>query len=287
VTRLSIVGLALLLLPLQDRPRFQSAARTVFIYATVQGPAGRLVSDLTAADFTIRDEGIVQPITVFDNSPQKITLVAMFDMSRSMTSRYAALRDAAHALIEALWPDDRARLGTFGIEVALSPVLTSDKQVLRRVLDEELWPGGPTPLWSGAEQAMASLEKEDGRRVILLFTDGDDSGLGVSLIGIPAASLRGVRDRAERDNFMFYAVGMPGRGLSGAVTGLATDTGGGFTFVKDNEALGPAFAALVEQLHHQYVLGFQSDARDGRSHKLTIEARSGMKVRARKSYRAD
>ena len=101
---------------------------------------------------------------------------ALFDMSNSMTRHHAAVRSAADALIDALWPGDRVRLGSFGIEVALSPLLTNDARVLHRIVDEELWPGGPTPLWAATYQAMTSLAEEHGRRVVLLLTDGDDSG---------------------------------------------------------------------------------------------------------------
>jgi VWFA-related protein len=286
VSRVLVSILGLLLLAPQDRPRFQSAASTVFVYATVQGADGRLVPNLTAADFTIRDEGQVQRITVFDDAPQALTLVAMFDMSNSMTKLHRQLQEAAAAFIGALWTGDRIRIGSFGREIALSPLLTSDKPTLRRILDEELWTGGPTPLWASTQLAMTSLSSEQGRRVVLLFTDGEDAYHAPPPFAndtSPAA----IRARAERENFMIYAIGFPGSGLSGDLRVLATDSGGGFALVSRTDDLGAKFAAVVDELHHQYVLGFAADAHDGRSHSLTVTARPGMKVQARKSYRAN
>src|SRR4051794_11296719 len=241
------------LLGAQARPPvFRSAARTVYIYATVQGRDGRLVPDLTRDDFEVLDEGRVRPITVFDNTPQPITLALMFDMSNSMAKEYPRIRAAASAFVGALWPDDRARIGSFGREVAISPLLTSDKATLLRVVDEELWPGGATPLWYATATDMNALESESGRRVVLLFTDGDDSGLFVP------GSRGDVHRRAERDAFMVYAIGLQGHGLSDSMHVLVDDTGGGRFLVPRAADLGATFARVVEELHHQYLLGFST-----------------------------
>ena len=265
----------------QDRPTFRLAARTVYIYATVQSADGRLVTDLTRDDFEVLDNNRPQAITVFDNTPQKITVAVMFDMSRSMAGQYPRIRDAAVAFVRALWPEDRASIGSFGMEVSISPFLTSDKPTLLRVIDEELWPGHNTPLWHAAEIALTALEPEPGRRVVLLFTDGKDS-----LFLVPGDYGR-VRDIAERGGYMIYAVGLASNDLSDDMRDLAASTGGGHFLVRKEDDLGSTFAKVVEELHHQYVIGFSTDAVDGRSHKLTIRTKaSGMKVRGRKSYLA-
>jgi VWFA-related protein len=264
----------------QDRPpTFRAATRTVPVYATVQGRDGRLVPDLTRSDFRVFEDGRERPLTVFDNTPQAITIAVMFDMSNSMARQYRRIREAASAFVAALWPDDRARIGSFGLEVAISPLLTSDKAVLHRVLDEELWPGGPTPLWYASDLAMKSLDNEPGRRVVLLFTDGEDSGLFVP------GSRGATRRHAEDGGFMVYAVGLPRGDLSEDVQSLAASTGGGHFIVKTEDDLASTFARVVEELHHQYVLGFTPETLDGRSHEIEVKTtRSGAKVRARKSY---
>jgi len=264
---------------LQDRPTFRAASRTVDVYATVQGKDGRLVPDLAQADFRVFEDGRERPIAVFDNSPQPITVAVMIDMSNSMASQLPQIREAAEAFVAALWPADRVRIGSFGLETAISPLLTSDKAVLRRVLDEELWPGGPTPLWYAADIAMTSLEQESGRRVVLLFTDGDDSGLFVP------GSRATTRRHAVFGGFMIYAVGLPRRSLSDDIKALAEDTGGGHFVVRGDDDLSATFARVVEELHHQYLLGFTTDSRDGKSHSIEVKtARTGAHVRARKSY---
>jgi Ca-activated chloride channel family protein len=282
MTRLLIAGAALWTVAIgQERPTFRAEANTVYIYATVQRNDGRLVTDLTRDDFEVFDNNRPQPITVFDNTPQRITVAVMFDMSRSMAGQYPRIRDAAVALVQALWPDDRARIGSFGMEVAISPLLTNDKPTLLRIIDEELWPGKNTPLWYGTEMAMKALEDEPGRRVVLLFTDGVDSTLLV-----PGNQGR-TREMAERGAFMIYAVGLGGLfgGMSDEMKLFVAATGGGHFVVPKEDDLGKTFAQVVEELHHQYVIGFSPETLDGKSHKLTIKTRQpGMKVRGRKTY---
>jgi Ca-activated chloride channel homolog len=276
-----VLGIACgcLLAAAQDKPTFRSTSRTVHVYATVQGRDGRLVPDLTRDDFRIFEDGHERPLAVFDNTPQAITVAVLFDMSNSMAKQYLVLRAAANAFVAALWPADRARIGAFGLEVSISPLLTSDKAVLQRVLDEELWPGGPTPLWHATDLAMTTLDDEPGRRVVLLFTDGQDSQLFVP------GTLKTTRRHAERGGFMIYAIGLPGRELADEASALAEDTGGGHFVVGSEDDLAGTFTRVVDELHHQYVLGFRSDLVDGRPHTIEVKTtRSGTKVRARKSY---
>src|SRR5262249_2648232 len=203
--RLVFLGLACgcVLFVTQDKTTFRSTSRTVNVYATVQGSDGRLVPDLTRSDFRVFEDGHERPLTVFDNTPQAITVAVMFDMSNSMASQYERIRQAAGALGAALRRGDRARIGTFGQEVAISPLLTGDKSVLARILDEELWPGGPTPLWYATDVAMTTLDDEPGRRVVLLLTDGEDSGPFVrgSAVTRSAAASRSTRSACHGVSF--------------------------------------------------------------------------------------
>ena len=84
---------------------------------------------------------------------------------------------------------------------------------------------------------------------------------------------------------MIYAVGLESNGLTGDMRNLAADTGGGHFLVRAEDDLGKTFAQVVEELHHRYVIGFSTEATDGKSHTLTVKAkRSGLKVRARRGY---
>lgn len=281
----SLAAFLLLLAPggAQERTVFRTRVQTVMLHATVQGDDGRLVPDLPRNAFEVRDEGRPVEITVFSSDPQPITVVLLLDMSGSMIGHFLRVREATKHFIEALQEGDRARIGTFGIEVALSPWLTGDKKILHRVLREELWPGGGTPLWNAIHGAMTSLDEEPGRRVVLVLTDGVASG---NLPGLPGSEGK-VRDKAENGGFMFYVIGIEGSPLDESVTTLAGRTGGGHFKLDAGADLSATFLRVIEELRHQYLIGFTPPKADGKMHDVDVKIRRDrMKVRARKSYRA-
>jgi len=292
-----------------QQPTFRSGVRTVAVYATVSDREGRLVPNLEQDKFRVLDNGRPTDMTVFSNQAQPITVAVMLDMSGSMGVRMMRVRDSTERFIDAIAPGDRARLGTFGWEIAISPVLTDDKALLRRVLHEELWPGGPTPLWRALLSAMTSLEGERGRRVVLVLTDGDDDDQ--YRVSRPKAA--DVRRRAVRDAFMVYAIGMERSqrtatlayydgggaetlrkvlptglalgGLSEEIVNVVEETGGGHFELQSDADLGATFARVAEELRHQYLLGFAPETLDGKVHELDVQVKvPGCRARARKSY---
>lgn len=300
----------------QSSPQtFRAGIEAVSIYATVRSADGALVPDLTRDDFEVRDNGTVREITIFSREIVPITVTVMLDMSGSQEAGVAWARDAANAFVNELLPVDRARIGTFGAEIAISPRLTSDKAYLRRVLEEEIWPGGGTPLWDALDRAMTSIAKEEGRRVVLAITDGYDNGAGgifpSSSMFVTGSQSKGssaatvgpgpdtrLASRIAREGFMVYAVGrrlperqaphLPVAELSHQIKVLAADSGGGFRVFSTQEDVNAAMAKVAEELHHQYLIGFTPAAIDNKVHRLDVRVkRSGMTAQARKTYLAD
>ncbi len=304
----AVLGIVAFASPLaEQKPTFRSAVHTVPLYATVTDREGRLVPDLDKDAFRILDNGHPADVTVFSNDVKPITVALMLDTSGSMAGRVVRVGEATGRFIDALAAGDRARIGTFGWEVSLSPMLTGNKETLRRVLGEEVWPGGPTPLWRATHAAMTSLEGESGRRVVLLLTDGEDN----DQYKLQRPKVSGVKDRAERDGFMVYAIGMfrsqravylvrpdrstatlangmPVGGLSDEIVRVVEETGGGHFEVQKDGDLESTFARVTEELRHQYQLGFSPATLDGKVHKLEVLVKTpGCRVRARKSYVAE
>ena len=258
---------------------YQNGAQTVAVYATVIDRNGRLAANLTKTDFQILDNGQPADITVFSNDLQPLTVALMLDTSYSMQPRLALVKDSTRRFIEALQPGDRVRLGTFAEEVSVSPLLTGDKGVLQRVLDEEVWPGGTTPLWNAIDEAMNAFVHETGRRVVMTLTDGTNTD--------GAMPMDQVRARLIRDGFMVYMVGMPGTTLDHRAVDLADETGGGHFEVPTPTGLSATFAKVADELRHQYALGFTPIALDGRVHTIDVRlTRPGLTARARRSYLA-
>ena len=293
-----------------QQPVFRGASDLVRVYVTVTDRSGKLVTSLVQNDFEVRDEGKPQPITQFDNTPQPVRLIVMLDVSGSMSGNLPLLRDACAQLFARFRPDDVARVGSFGYDVTISPTFTHDVGELRSEVPTSIAPDAPTPLWRGIDQALDAFksaeDKADKRPVILVLSDGKDSG-PISFRQRPVSQAE-IIERARREDVMIFAVGMrsrnarpmpPGIGPGGLQAALMADlpdpglarvaeeTGGGYTEIRFGQDLAAAFAEVADELHTQYLLGFAPTKRDGKVHDLSVRLnQAGMKSRARKTYLA-
>jgi Ca-activated chloride channel family protein len=282
---------------------FRSGSRTVAVYGTVTDREGRLVPNLSREDFEVRDNGKPQPITVFSNDVQPITVVLMLDRSGSMRGNFGLVVAAAEAFVRRLEPGDKARIGSFAERVTIEPeTFTSDREEMIRILRSNLQPPGPTPLWNALDEAITSLREQEGRRVVLVFSDGADAPMNFRFNN---RSVMDVMRRAQQEDVMVYAVGLQstilrspsaGRGGLGAgglmsqrpdpaLSRIAEETGGGYFEMNRAENLAATFAGVADELHHHYALGFEPARLDDRMHKVEVKVgKPGMKVRARKEY---
>lgn len=284
---LAVMALSVVALGAQQQPTFRSGTRTVPIYATVTDALGRLIPDLERGDFEILDSGKKVELTVFENAIQPITVVVMLDTSGSMTMNLDLLKQAATQFVIRLLPQDRARIGSFSDRIRVAPAgFTSDRDELIRILRDDIQYGNPTALWDATDAGMTALKDVEGRRVVLVFTDGADN--------VSARTQGEVLKRGRDGEFLIYAIGlrsrMRGQGVTEPDPGLrklAEETGGGYFELSDTDELNSTFTRVAAELHSQYVLGFSPEALDGRVHKLDVTIkRPGLVARARKSYLA-
>jgi VWFA-related protein len=199
----ALAGAAVAVVTAQNPPSFRAGAELVSIYATVTDRAGRLVTDLKKSDFEVRDNGRRQTLTHFTNDLQPFSAVVMIDRSGSMASHFELVREAAATLVERLLPGDRLRIGSFGDHIRLSPeTFTGDREVLLGILRENLQDAGASsPVWAAVNASITAVAAEPGRRVVLIFSDGRDSGSSEP-VGVDDA----IR-RAEAHDVMVYAIG--------------------------------------------------------------------------------
>jgi Ca-activated chloride channel family protein len=269
-------------------PIFRSGARTeVPLYATVMDGSGRLVPDLDRADFTVLDDGKPVELTQFSNASQPFTAVVMLDTSASMTANLELLNHAAEQFLLRLLPVDRAQVGAFNDKIQLSGRFTNDRDELVKALDD-LQIGNPTRLNDAIATSLDALERIDGRRIVLVFTDGEDTA---SKLGF-----RPVLERARDEEVMVYSIGLESEFFNGQrlqrsrpsrdLRKISDETGGGYFELKKSDQLAPTFTRVAQELRSQYLLGFAPATLDGKLHKLEVRARQGMTVRARRSYLA-
>lgn len=312
--------------PAAQEATFRGANRTVAVFATVTGADGRLVTDLPRESFAVFDNGKPQPLSIFASDIQPITVVMLLDRSGSMRANFRLVEEAAERFVSAMMPGDKARIGSFSNRIQVDPRdFTSDHDELYRILQTELQEEGPTPLWNAVSVGITALLHQQGRRVILVFTDGMDAPFP----GQSKNSLKDVMQRAEEEDVMVYAIGFNpsdpsagggayrrgggggggfggggfghggfGRGFGGGgrtpvadhpdegLPKIAAATGGGYFELTTPKDLAATFARVADELHHQYALGFTPEKLDGKMHALDVRSQPGLTVKARRSYLA-
>src|SRR5262245_5396784 len=294
-------------------PTFVTPTRTVAVYAPVTDSQGRLAPDLTRDNFEVEDNGVKQELTVFSNDIQPITGIMLLDRSGSMKPNLELEIRAAETFVHGMLAEDRLRIGNFGKDIVIEPAdFTSDRNVLLKVLRGDLQNDGPTPLWNAIDRAIDKLLLEKSRRVVVAMSDGVDEPVDFSG---HAKSMKDVMKRAEDNDVMIYAIGVEGlapfqqqgaaQGFGGrgmmtprrnqplmqrpdeGMAKIAAATGGGyFELTSPGDVLGK-FDRVIDELHHQYALGFVPQKLDGKVHDLTVKVnKPGHAVRARKHYLA-
>jgi Ca-activated chloride channel family protein len=290
----SVVAATVLIAPAraqepQPQSKFKVSTNSVALYATVTDATKRLVPDLGQDDFEVYDNGKLQTLTQFDNRPLPITVVVMLDTSGSMTLALDLVKSAAEQFLLRLLPEDQGMVGAFNDKIEFHPEgFTNSRDELVRAL-KELDFGYPTRLYDAVNESMAQLNGIPGRKVVLVFTDGDDNA---SKVGSGD-----VTDRGRVEDVMVYSIGLENEYFDGArrvrsspdrgLRRLSEETGGGFFLLKKTDELTSTFTRVAQELHSQYVLGFTPQVLDGKVHKLEVRLKKpGMTARARKSYLA-
>jgi Ca-activated chloride channel family protein len=271
-----------------QQPTFRAGTQVVSLFATVTDAQKRLVPDLTQGDFDVFDNEKPQPLVFFQNEIQPISVVVMLDTSGSMTLTLDLLRAAAEQFVLRLLPADKARVGAFNDKIQfMGRSFMNDRDQL--VTDiKNLDYGNGTRLWDALAASVEELKGIEGRKVILVFTDGDDTESRNSSLGK-------VIDRARIDEVMVYAIGLESRYFDGqrmvrsrpdgGLRKVADETGGGYFELTKAAELSSTFTRVAQELHSQYVLGFTPTLLDGKVHKLAVRMKqSGMTARARRSY---
>jgi VWFA-related protein len=187
---------------------FKGGTRTVAVFTTVTDASGQLVPDLGRGDFEVDDNGKRQDLSIFASDIRPITVVMLLDRSGSLRTKFALVEKAAEEFVAQMLPADKARIGSFSDRIQVDPRdFTSDHDQMLEILRSELQEAGPTPLWNAVNVGITALLHEQGRRVVLVFTDGVDNPLNGHA---STNTLRDVMKRAEEEDIMVYAIGLAG-----------------------------------------------------------------------------
>jgi VWFA-related protein len=274
--------------------------RLVNVYASVRDDRGRSVLDLGRDDFSVTEDGVPQTLTHFSSARAPITIALLVDSSASMRlqGRIEMARKGAEEFVDEVEPADRLLVFSFDdtLHGDATP-LTDRKAVHERI--RAITPGGGTALYDSLYAVAGMLQAVEGRRAMVLLSDGRDQ----ALVENEPGSLRlfeEALERAHRVEMAIYAIGLGGhldreldlaqsRSLKEILATLARQTGGKAWFPARVSELGDVYRQIADDLKRQYTLAYASTntRRDGRWRALRVTVgRPGLTVQARQGYYA-
>jgi Ca-activated chloride channel family protein len=248
---------------------------------------------LERKDFTISEDGAPQEVAFFGAEDTPFAAAVLLDTSGSMEHKLTVARAAVARFADRTRRDDRLAVFAFADSV---------KQVQefgpgRREVSDALWDmvaDGNTKMFDCVDEAVAALEKRsEQRRAIVLLSDGGDSGsrvsrdkalnralaAGVTFYTIDLRPSGGQSSMSKQDQILAYAT----------LKTLADKSGGRFFTLSGGSDLDAAFGEIVDELGHQYTLGYYptNQRRDGKYRRIGVTTtQQGVALRARPGYTA-
>lgn len=288
--------------------RFRTVVNEVLVPVTATDAEGHVIGDLTPSEFRLFEDGALQVIdsVLAEETPLSLGIVA--DVSGSMDENIESVRIALSVLFDDLAYDDRVFVGRFSDDFQPIQNLTADREQLQRAL-LKLEPFGNTALYDGVIEGLQRLRSTDGRRALILVSDGlDNCSKNTAQQAIELARISGIAiyalglgERAKRRSI--YSVvfprarRVPSRGLDeNLLRELAESTGGRLLALIDTrKGAGAEFGATLrdtfdhvsEELRKMYVLAYRpaSSELNGKFRELRVEVmRPNLVVRFREGY---
>jgi Ca-activated chloride channel family protein len=260
--------------PTPPQTPFRAAIDLVSLNVTVTEGAGKYVTDLTANDFSVFEDGVKQDVTFFNRTNLPIALALLMDTSASMETKLPTAQEAAIGFARRLRPQDVAEIIDFDSRVTVLQNFTNNAAELEQAI-RKTSAGGSTSLYNAVYIALKDLKKvvakstdEIRRQAIVVLSDGEDTS---SLLPFEE-----VLDLAKRSETAIYAIGLrvpdgPGSSTKGfreaefVMRQFAQETGGRAFFPSQLAELAPVYGQISDELSSQYTVGYTSKnpKRDG------------------------
>jgi VWFA-related protein len=226
------------------QPAFRAGVEAVEVDVAVTR-GGKMVAGLTAGNFVVTDNGVLQNVTTALLSAEPLRLTLVLDVSRSVSgSRLTSLIAASRSLVTALRPEDQASLITFSHRITSAAPMSHDRSVIANALTR-LSGNGATALRDAAYLGLSTASDDRSRALLLLFSDGFDT----------ASFLTGevVVDAARRSNAVVHTVQFRGDPF---LDRLAQITGGRTWSARSDRQLEELFGRVLDEMRARYLLTY-------------------------------
>jgi Ca-activated chloride channel family protein len=271
---------------------FKVNVKLVNVFVTVTDERGAPVASLKKDNFELHEDGKEQKIAVFDKeSALPLSIVLAVDTSLStrkdLPLELASARRFAHAILR---PIDALSVYQFSEIVNEVVPFTSDLSRIDRGIDR-IRMGSATAMYDALFLGSQALEPRQGRKVMVIITDGGDT---MSKVDYKEA----VRAAEEAEAILYSIIVVPIEASAGRDTGgehaliqLSSDTGGKYFYAKSLSQLDDAFRQISDELRTQYLLAYYPSQRlsDSEFRRILVTvnglpASSNFKVRNRIGY---
>jgi Ca-activated chloride channel family protein len=282
--------------PRQQTPSFRGGVELVSLNVTVTDGTQKYVTDLTADDFSVFEDGVKQDVSFFSRTNLPIALALLLDTSASMETKLSTAQEAAIGFARRLRPQDLAEVIDFDSRVVVLQAFSNSASDLEQAI-RKTSAGGSTSLYNAVYIALKDLKKaiatnaEDIRRqAVIVLSDGEDTS---SLLPFEE-----VLDLAKRSETAIYAIGLrnaegPSTSMKGfkeaefVLRQFAQETGGRAFFPSQVSDLAGIYGQIGDELSSQYTVGYTSKnlRRDGAWRRIVVRvARPNVTARTKQGY---
>jgi Ca-activated chloride channel homolog len=267
---------------LAQEPVFRVESSVVEVQASIFDKRGNPLPNIPQERFRVTDAGQKQALLSFESAADRLSVALLLDITGSMDNFLPALKLSVLRFVDLLREDDEVAVYTFNAGLQARQPFTSDKKAIKQAILRTT-AGGRTALFDSMSKVSRDLAARKGKRVLVVFTDGEDNASSLS-----AAS---ATNQARRAGVPIYLIAQ-GAALTEpkllkVLEETAQETGGiPFRLRKPNE-IGEVFGEINRNLQHTYLLSWKlpDDAGAGwHPIAISVEGVDGARIRARQGY---
>ena len=227
--------------------RLEVSTSLVSVDVGVYDKNEKAVTNLGKADFRVYEDGVLQPIRSFTPVSSGYRILLLVDHSGSMRLLWPSLLDGLNMFMKNLRQQDQVAIATFDNDVEVAMPWRGAKEGNPEKIG--ISPDGRgTEIWSSLSWAVSEVSRSNGRKGVIVFTDGEDSGAGFEK----------VRKKAVDSEIPFYFVGMTTENTVGGIRmkQFAEATGGKAYFPKTAAELAPLYGTIAQALGTSYTIAY-------------------------------
>lgn len=294
----AVMAIAFFTLPISAQENsastFKVDVKLVNVYVTVTDQQGAPIGNLSKNDFSLTEDGIPQKISIFTKESQMpLSIVLAVDTSSSTRKDIRLELEAARRFLHSIIrPQDAISLYAFATDVSEMVSFTSKLHEIDSAINQ-VQVGGATSLYDAIYLGSKALMKRDGRKILVLITDGGDTASSISY-------KEALRAAQQSEALVYSLIDVPVEASAGRNTGgehaliqISNDTGGKYYYASSVFQLDKAFDQISDELRTQYLLAYYPVARRAESdfrqidvmvHPHEFESSDQLVVRARRGY---